>query len=308
MRGQSVAVTGAFGYTGKYIARRLLDSGKNVITLTNHPNRPNPFGHQIGAYPFNFEHPDKLSVSLKDIDTLYNTYWIRFPHSGQTFSQAIKNTETLLQSAQLAGIRRIVHISITNPSEHSTYPYFQGKALLETEIKDSGLSYAILRPTVIFGKEDILINNIAYLLRKFKIFPIPGTGEYNLQPIFVDDFAEIAVKVGDLHENLIMDVVGPEVFTFKNLIQLLINTIGHRVWLINLAPEFSLLLSKIVSVLLQDVLLSRGELYGLMDNLLVSKDKPLGKTPLSKWVKENADQIGQRYASELVRHYQYYKE
>lgn len=305
MRGESVAVTGAFGYTRKYIARRLLDSGKNVITLTNHPNRPNPFGNRIKAYPYNFRNLDKLSASLKDIDTLYNTYWIRFPHNGQTFSQAVRNTKTLLQAAQLADIRRIVHISITNPSEHSTYPYFQGKASLETAIKGSGLSYAILRPTVIFGKEDILINNITYLLRKFKIFPIPGSGEYKLQPIFVDDFAEIAVNVGDLQENFIMDVVGPEVFTFNNLIHLLTNTIERRVWLINLAPEASLLLSKIVSILLQDVLLTRDELYGLMDNLLVSKDKPLGKTPLSKWLEENADQIGQRYASELERHYHF---
>lgn len=297
------AVTGAFGYTGKYITRRLLDSGKTVITLTNHPNKSNPFGDRVRVYPLNFDNPNELSENLNGVSTLYNTYWIRFNHGKQNYTQAVQNSNTLIQAARIAGLRRIVHVSISNPSKDSPYPYFRGKGLLENTIQNSGLSYAILRPTVIFGKEDILINNIAYLLRKFKIFPVPGSGKYKLQPVYVDDFARIAVKVGRLEENLILDTVGPEVFTFNELVQLIVNALNRQVWVIHVSPKISLLLSRIVGLLLRDVLLTRDEVNGLMDNLLISTGSPLGKTLLSTWVKENAGQIGQNYASELKRHY-----
>jgi len=303
MDGEVIAVTGAFGYTGKYIAKRLLDSGKKVITLTGHPNNLDPFRNQVRAYPFNFEYPDKLAESLNGVSTLYNTYWVRFNHGRQNYTRAVRNTETLIQAAQHAGLRRIVHVSITNPSEDSPYLYFQGKALLEKTIQNSGLTYAILRPTVIFGQGDLLINNIAYMLRKFKIFPVPGSGEYKLQPIYVEDFADIAVRLGGLQENLILDVVGPEVFTFNRLIHLIVRMINQRVWLVHVPPEVSLFLSGMVGLVLRDILLTRDEVHGLMDNLLVSTDPPNGQTSLSTWLKENAGQIGRRYASELKRHY-----
>jgi uncharacterized protein YbjT (DUF2867 family) len=143
------AITGAFSYTGKYITRRLLDQGKEVRTLTGHPDNPNPFGEQVQAYPFNFDQPHKLVKSLEGVTTLYNTYWIRFSHGSITYEQAVENTKILFQAAKEAGVRRIVHVSISNPAETSRLPYFKGKAILEQDLINSGLSYAIIRPTVI---------------------------------------------------------------------------------------------------------------------------------------------------------------
>jgi len=157
-----IAITGAFGYTGKYITRNLLESGHDIISLTGHPNRPNPFNRSIQTFPFEFDNPDKLVNNLEGVDTLFNTYWIRFSHKNLTFNDAVNNTKLLFLAAKKAGVRRVVHVSITNPIESSELPYFRGKAILEVELQNSGLSYAILRPTVIFGNEDILINNIAY--------------------------------------------------------------------------------------------------------------------------------------------------
>ena len=154
-------VTGAFSYTGKYITRKLLSIGKRVRTLTGHPNRPNPFGNRVSAAPFNFDNPAELTTTLQGAATLYNTYWIRFPYGHVTYDKAVAHTKILINAAKEAGIRRIVHISITNASEGSPFPYFRGKGILENVIIHSNLSYAIIRPTVIFGYEDILINNIA---------------------------------------------------------------------------------------------------------------------------------------------------
>ncbi|MEN6306504.1 MAG: NAD-dependent epimerase/dehydratase family protein, partial [Anaerohalosphaeraceae bacterium] len=110
------AVTGAFGYSGYYIAKQLLEAGHRVIILTNSLNRPNPFGDKVKAFPFHFYNPDKLCQSLDGVTTLYNTYWVRFNHKTFTFEQAITNTSRLFEAAKKAGVERIVHISITNPS------------------------------------------------------------------------------------------------------------------------------------------------------------------------------------------------
>jgi len=297
------AVTGAFGYTGQYITRHLLAKGKSVITLTGHPDRPNPFGGQVKAFPFNFDNSTALASSLKGVDVLYNTYWVRFSYKKTTFEQAIKNSKTLIDAAKLAGIRRFVHISITNPSLNSPLPYFRGKAELEQYLQNSGLSYAILRPTVVFGREDILLNNIAYLLRRFPLFMIPGSGAYRLQPIFVEDLAKLAVWVGNRNENVIMDAIGPETFTFTELVQIIHALVGSRAWIVSLPPGLALFLSRLVGLLVNDVVLTRDEMTGLMDNLLVTNSPPAGKTQFSEWAKENVQFLGAKYASELERHY-----
>lgn len=296
-------VTGAFGYTGKYITRRLLAEGHQVVTLTGHPDRHNPFGDRVRAVPFNFDRPDELARSLQGATTLYNTYWVRFSHGDTTFEQAVANTKTLIDAAAVAGVRRIVHVSITNPSLDSPLPYFRGKAVLEEAIVRSGLSYAIIRPTVIFGVEDILINNIAWLLRRFPVFAVPGSGDYRLQPIFVEDMAELAVRSGQQSENVIVDAVGPEVFTFDELVRLIAAKVGSRTWLIHVSPQLALTLARLISPLVRDVVLTQEEVDGLMANLLISQDPPTGQTRLSDWLSQDGRQVGSRYASELARHY-----
>jgi NADH dehydrogenase len=212
-------VTGAFGFSGKYIAKRLLDAGCQVRTITNSPNRSNPFEGKVKAYPFSFDDPGKLIEALKGASVLYNNYWVRFNYQDFTYSKAVDNTRILFDAAKKAGIRRIVHISITNPSEESAFEYFRGKAKLERALKEIGVAYAILRPAILFGKEDILINNIAWFLRRFPIFGVFGDGQYRLQPIYVDDLAELAVEEGQKMDNLVIDAIGPETFTYRGLVE-----------------------------------------------------------------------------------------
>ena len=301
--GTKHAVTGAFGYTGKYITHRLLTQGHDVITLTGNPNRPDPFKGQVKSFPFHFDDFPALVESLNGVDTFFNTYWVRFDHGNKTFKRAVSNTKVLFQAAKAAGVRRFVHVSISNPSLDSHLPYFRGKAELERALQQSGLSYAILRPTVIFGKEDILINNIAWLLRRFPIFAVPGDGKYRLQPIFVEDIANLAIQAGQSGEDLIWDVVGPEIFSFDELIQAIAETLGRRPWVVHVHPEAALALSKLVSIFVQDVMLTRDEVDGLMADLLVSTDPQRGEKSLRKWMEENKATLGQRYASEIGRHY-----
>ena len=300
---QKVAVTGAFSYSGKYIAHRLLARGEEVVTLTNHPNRPDPFGGKIKAYPLNFMDENELIKNLKGVDTLYNTYWIRFDKGSNTQPAAVENTKRLVQAAAKAGVKRIVHISITNPSADSHLPYFWGKAANEKAVLESGMSYGILRPTVLFGKEDILINNIAWLLRRLPVFGLPGDGSYKLQPVYVDDLAELAVEVGYMKENIVWDAVGPDIFTFKEMAQLIGDSIGYARPLLPLPPRLALLAAQFLSLFVNDVILTPEEVDGLMAGLLVSKETPRCKTRLEDWLRENREQVGAKYASELGRHF-----
>ena len=296
-------VTGAFGYTGKYIARRLIARGIKVRTLTNRPDRPSPFGDQVTAFPFNFEKPAELTKCLQGATTVLNTYWVRFPRGNVTYDSAVENTKRLIRAAEEAGVRRFVHISIANPSVESTIPYYRGKALLETAIAQSHLSYAILRPTVIFGDEDILINNLAYLIRHYPVFLVPGSGEYRLQPIFVQDLAELAATAATGKDNMVVDAVGPEVYTFNELLRLVATTVCRSCKLIHVSPWLALFTSRMIGWAINDVLLTRDEMTGLMANLLVSSGEPIGQTRLSDWLAQHAERVGVGYASELGRHY-----
>jgi NADH dehydrogenase len=298
-----VAVTGAFSYTGRYIARHLLDQDYPVITLTNHTHRANLFEGQIRAYPYHFDQPQALAASLEGVSTLYNTYWVRFDRGLISFNQAIANTRLLIQAAKTAGVKRLVHISVSNPPPVSPFPYFQGKYTLEQAVQESDLSYAIIRPTLIYAPEDILVNNIAYLLRRLPIFAIPGDGLYRLQPVYAGDVAEIAVQAGQSTENLIWDAAGPEIFTFEAFLRLIAAALDRRVGFVHLPSWLAFQASRILGVALQDVLITRHEIEGLMAELLVSHDLPRGHTLFGDWLEKNAMGLGQRYASELQRHF-----
>ena len=296
-------ITGAFGYSGKYFTRRLLAAGRRVRTLTGHPQRANCFGSDIEIASMDFNNRAGLARSLQGASVLYNTYWVRFNHGRATFDEAVTNSRTLIQAAKDAGVRRIVHLSIANPSLDSHLPYYSGKAQVEKAIMDSGLSYAILRPTVIFGVEDILINNIAWFVRHFPVFAIPGDGRYRLQPIFVEDLADLAIEGARQENDLVLDAVGPEIFTFETLVRQIAVAVGAKTKMIHVSPSAAIQMLRFVGPIVGDVVLTREEVEGLMADLLVSKHPAPGRTPFSAWLAQNASVLGKRYASELQRHY-----
>ena len=296
-------VTGAFSYMGKCITARLLAMGKQVRTLTAHPDRDHPFGERVEAVPFNFDRPADLRRSLEGATTLYNTYWIRFPWGEMTFEKAVQNSETLFAAAEEAGVSRLVHISVTNPTEASPLPYFRGKALVEKAIATSKLSHSIIRPALLFGGEQaVLINNMAWLLRRCPVFCVFGDGKYRVQPIFLGDAAELAVEAGQTHENLIIDAIGPDTFTFDELLHLIAEKVGSRARIIHVNPQIALMLSRLINCVVRDVIVTPDEMRTMMSEVLVSEARPTGQTRLADWLEANAGTIGAAYISDLDRH------
>ena len=295
------AVTGAFGYSGRRIAERLLAAGVRVRTLTNSPNRPNPFGDRVEVRPLSFGDPAALAESLKGVLVLHNTYWVRYPAAGALHDEAVENTLALFSAAKAACVGRIVHVSITNPSEDSDLPYFCGKARLERALKESGLPHSILRPALLFGGEDILVNNIAWAIRRFPVLAIFGRGRYRMRPIHVDDLATLAVKEGSETGNRTVDAVGPETFEYREFVRLVARILGKRRLILSLPPTLAWLGTALIGRMVGDILITRDEMKGLMRGLLDVPGEPTGSILLSDWASEHDATLRLRYASELAR-------
>lgn len=296
-------VTGAFGFTGRLIAERLLRAGVRVRTLTNHPRRADELAGRVEVAPLSFADPLALTKSLEGARVLYNTYWIRFPRGRRTFERAVAESQTLFTAAREAGVERIVQVSIANPSIDSPLPYYRGKAQVERALAECGISHAILRPTVLFGDRGILFNNLAWLLRRFPVFPIPGSGRYRLQPAAAEDLADLAVAAGARREQEVRDVAGPEVFSFEELLRIMARLLDVPVWLPHVPSSWALGGTRLLGAVLGDVILTRDELEGLQAELLVSGEAPVGERRLTEWLVAHRETVGRKYFSELRAHY-----
>ncbi|MGI8411886.1 MAG: SDR family oxidoreductase [Solirubrobacteraceae bacterium] len=304
-------VTGAFSYSGAHLAERLLGAGRTVRTLTFHPDRPHPLQGRVEANAYRFDDPVALARSLEGVRTLYNSYWVRFDHGQTTYANAIENSRALFFAAKRAGVTRVVHTSIANPSLESPLPYYRGKALVERALAEAGVPYSIVRPTVLFGGEgDVLVNNIAWILRRIPIFAVPGDGSYPIQPVHVDDLARICAACSHADGDGIVDAAGPETHSFKQLIQAVRHAVGARAPIVHLRapilhlpPMIMAQASTALGLLVRDVVLTPDEITGLMAGLLVSHDAPLGRVTFSDWLAESGDSLGRSYANELHRHF-----
>jgi NADH dehydrogenase len=296
-----VAVTGAFGYSGRYITRRLLEAGHTVLTLTNSPERRSPIKDAIEAVPFHFDQPERLVESLHGVESLINTYWVRFNHRLFSHQHAVANSRVLFDAAREAGVRRIVHVSITNPDIHSEMSYFRGKAEVESALVSTGVSHCILRPAVLFGKEDILINNIAWALRHLPVFGVFGSGDYRLQPIYVDDLAAAVEQATRDGGNQVINAIGPQTFTFRGMVETIRQTLGLKRMIVGVPPSLGYWACRLMGLFVNDVIITRQEIRGLMQGRLYVDAPPLGTTKLTDWIEKHKQTLGRQYTSEMAR-------
>jgi NADH dehydrogenase len=240
---------------------------------------------------------------MEGAGTLYNTYWVRLARGQTSYGEAVRNSRLLFNSAKRAGVQRIVHVSITKADQAPYLPYFAGKAEVEASLKESSVSYAVVRPTVVFGREDVLINNIAWLLRRIPIFVIAGSGDYRLRPVHVDDVARICVDAARSTEDFTIDAVGPEVMTFQEMVRQIRSAVNSRSIILD-SPDWVLLTTaRFLGFMLEDELMSAEELRGLKDELVATDGPPTGDISFLRWIHENRETLGRSYVSEMKRNY-----
>jgi uncharacterized protein YbjT (DUF2867 family) len=297
-------VTGAFSYSGSRIAELLIESGREVRTLTHHPDRDHPLRARVQALPYRFDDPLALTRSLEGITTLYNTYWVRFERDGTTYATAVANSRALFEAARRAGVARVVHLSIANPSVDSPLPYYRGKALVEQALTAADVPYSIVRPTWIFGgRREVLANNIAWILRRMPVFFVPGDGRYPVQPIHIDDLAHICLGAAHGLSDVIMDAAGPDTMSFDELVRAIRHAVGRRTPILHASPAAMAVLARALGVVVRDVVLTPEEIRGLTCGLLASHQPALGQVSFIEWLKESGPALGRGYANELDRHF-----
>ncbi len=297
------AVTGASSYTGRFIAQRLVADGRSVIDLTRRPRHPHPLGPNATSATLDFDHPDRLAQILDGVDTLYNTFWIRFERGPITHAWAIERSRILFAAARRAGVRRIVHLSVINAAHDAPTAYFRAKALAEDALIGSGISYAIVRPTVTFGPGDILLNNLAWTLRRLPVFGIPGDGRYPIQPVHVHDIADLAVRASKETSGTVVDAAGPDTFTFREFVALVREAVHSRSLVVAMPVGAALMAARLIGLFVRDVVLTRDEVTELQARLMCSAAPPTGKIRLADWLAANANGLGREWASELDRHF-----
>jgi NADH dehydrogenase len=299
---ETAVITGAFSFIGSAAARSLRARGFEIRTLTNRKAPVNDPGGPVEVYPLQFTDPAAFAVAMKGAEVFVNTYWVRYPYVGTGFGEAIANTAVLLRAAAEARVERVVHVSVSNPSLQSPLDYYRGKAELEAMVRDSGMSYGIVRPTLVVGPNDILVNNIAWLMRRFPVFAMPGSGSYRVQPVTLDDTGEIIAQTAVSRDDATVDAAGPEVMSFEALVRIVAEAIGRRPRIVHVPPAVAMKLLGVLNRIVGEVILSRQELDGLMTELLVSKEPPLGTSSVSEWLRQHGSEVGSHYASELKRH------
>jgi len=299
-----VAVTGAFGFTGRALAERLLASCHSVVTLTRHSGMGDPLAGRIEVRAFGADTgPDDIAEALEGVATLFNTYWLRFPRGDQTFEGAIARSATLLAVARESGVRRVVHVSVVNASPGAETPYVRAKAALESVVMASGLEWVIVRPTLTYGMSDILINNLAWALRRLPIYGIPGSGRYTVQPVHVDDVARLCVEGSVGEASLVLDAAGPEILEYRDLVALVRRAVGSRSIVVPMPHLAVLAAARALGLLVRDTVLTGDEIRELTSSLLTSHEPPRGEIPISEWLPANAQSLGRHWSSELARNY-----
>jgi uncharacterized protein YbjT (DUF2867 family) len=296
------AVTGGFSYSGAAIARELLTHGRRVRTLTGHPERA-PAGSDIDVRPLTFDDAERLRESMTGVDTLYNTYWVRFPHGTTTFEVAVENSRQLFAAAAAAGVRRVVHVSITHPATDSPYAYFRGKAAVERHLVETGLPHAIVRPAILFGGDGVLINNVAWMLRHLPVVAVGGHGTYRVRGIHVDDLARLCVELGAGDADTIVDAVGPQSVTFREVIDCVRTAVGSKALVMPVPGWVMPPLTAALGLALRDTLLTSEEYQAMADGLADSSAPSTGRIVFTDWVAEHGAQLGRHYANEISRHF-----
>ena len=295
-------VTGAFSYSGAAIAGELERGGRRVRTLTGHPERA-PAASTVDVRPLDFDDVIELTGSLRGATTLYNTYWVRFPRDNEDHERAVANLRTLFHAAHRAGVERIVHVSITHPSISSPYGYFRGKAEAERALAEVGVPYAVLRPAILFGGDGVLLNNIAWLLRRLPVFAVGGSGGYRIRAIHIEDLATLAVAAGRERDDIVLNAVGPERPTFLELVGHLRAAVHSRSVIVRVPGVLVPPLASVLGLVVRDVLLTGDEYRAMADGLADTDGPATGSIALSTWIEDHAESLGRRYANEIDRHF-----
>jgi uncharacterized protein YbjT (DUF2867 family) len=237
-----VTVFGGTGFLGRQIVRRLAEAGAEVRIAVRHPERASLLTEmgavgQISALRADVWDAASVAPAVAGADAVVNTVG-HYVERGQASFEAIhgQGARHVAQAVAAAGIHRLVHISGIGADPASESPYVRARAAGERLVREALPEVTILRPSVMFGPEDASFNTLAELARVLPVLPLFGSGAVRLQPVYVGDVAEAVARAlampasaGKLYE-----LGGPKIYTYRQLLQLMLEQSGRRRWLMPL--------------------------------------------------------------------------
>jgi len=290
-------VTGAFSFTGRHVAKRLLEEGEEVRTMTRFPQSASPFAEAVPAVPFDYDDVGALTQALRGCDRLINTYWRRQPEGNLGYDRVVQQSKNLFAAAKAVGIERIVHMSINDP-HGKKFPYFRAKCATERAVRECTVSSVVVRPQLVFGDGELLINNLAWTLRQSRLAAVPGDGQYLMQPIHASDYAELIVGLSRNRRDGVVNGVGPDVMTYDDMVSMVGNAIGRKPRILHVHPKFFDRVARLINRFVEEPTVLDYEVYGcLVENGVVPRE-PQGTRRLVDWLRDHADSLGRRYADQ----------
>ena len=289
-------VTGAYAQTGAAIAAILARQGRAVRTLTRARPGPDP------PYPVIDPSLDDeaMVAALRGCEVVYSTLWARFGARGG-FAPLVEHNLRIARAAREAGARRWVQVTVANLDKGRGLPYWDGKAELEAGLRAVGIPCSFVRPTLVFGPDDTLVNNAAWAMRHLHALPLAGPGRHRVRPVFVGDLAALCVRHGGLEGQQAQDAVGPETFTYRELMATVREALGVRAALVRLPRRAAWLAGKLGRPFVRDTVLTWNEVRSLERELYWTDGPATGPTRFSAWVRANADGLGRRWRSQRKR-------
>jgi NADH dehydrogenase len=239
-----ILVTGGTGFVGKALVRQLTETGRDVrILIRPSPRSPDlPFGVPVDVAVSSLEDERGLRAAMVGVDIVYHLAGVeRRGAYGNLMKVDIQGSRAVTQAAVDAGVDRIFYVSHLGADRASAYPVAKAKGIAEEFIRRSGVDYTILRSAIVYGPNDGFTTGLAHLLSALPfIFLIPGDGSTLLQPLWVEDLATCLTWAldDDRTRNQVYDIGGPEFYTLKQVINLVMQTVGVRRAVLSTRPTY----------------------------------------------------------------------
>jgi uncharacterized protein YbjT (DUF2867 family) len=237
-------ITGAAGYIGRHLTNRLVEAGERPRLLVRDVQRAAslfPAG-KIELVQGDTTRPETLKAAVQGVDTIVHAAFITADHKeapGNHYEETnVQGTANLIKAAQAAGVTRMIEMSGLGTKADKPGSYMQGRYLAEKMLKESGLAWTIIQPSVLFGKDAPFIKGLADLIRSAPVVPLIGGGKVMFQPIYVEDVVTVILHV--LHDPArttkhTYTIGGPAYYSFTQVIDELMRTM-HKTRIKAMAP------------------------------------------------------------------------